>query len=70
MSRSGTLTDNVIIEALNGWMEDEFYRDYDLNQSGDAYWVIYDYINHFNLERLAYALHYKTPAQYKHDLGF
>lgn len=70
MSRSGTPTDNPIIEALNGWMKHELYRDYDLKQSADVYKTIHDYINYFNLERPAYALHYKTPAQYKHDLGF
>ena len=70
MSWSDTPTYNSIIEALNGWMKDEPYRDYNLYQSDNACKTINDYINHFNLERPTYALHYKTPLQYKIDLGF
>ena len=51
-------------------MKDEPYRDYNLYQSDNACKTINDYINHFNLERPTYALHYKTPLQYKIDLGF
>lgn len=70
MSRVATPTDNPIIEALNGWIKDELYRDYNLSQSKNIYQTIEDYIQYFNSERPAYALNYKTPFQYKHELGF
>jgi hypothetical protein len=28
------------------------------------------YINYYNNERLAYSLNYKTPVQYRTELGF
>ncbi len=70
MNRSGTPTDNPVNEALNGWMKDELYIDFNISRSNDVYQTIKEYIHHFNHERPAYTLQYKTPIQYKHDLGF
>lgn len=70
MSRSGTPTDNPVIEALNGWIKDELYYDYDYHKVDDLPKLISEYIIYFNTLRPAYALKYKTPVQYKHDLGF
>lgn len=70
MSRAATPTDNPIMEAINGWMKDELYRDYHLYHSDNVIETIHSYIHHFNHERPAFALNYKTPIQYKHDLGF
>jgi transposase InsO family protein len=70
MSRSGTPTDNPIIEAINGWIKDELYYDYNYHKTDDLPKLINDYITYFNNDRLAYALNYKTPIQYKRDLGF
>ena len=36
MSRGGTPTDNPIIEALNGWMKEELYLDFDLAHALDV----------------------------------
>jgi len=70
MSRAKTPTDNPIIEALNGWMKDELYIDFDLNNTKDIPKTIADYVRYFNNERLAYSLKYKTPIQVKLELGF
>ncbi len=35
MSRAKTPTDNPIIEALNGWMKNELYIDFDLENTKD-----------------------------------
>lgn len=70
MSRAKTLTDNPIIEALNGWMKNELYIDFDLQNTKDTAKMIADYVSYFNNERLAYRLKYKTPIQVKTELGF
>ncbi len=36
MSRGGTPTDNPIIEALNGWMKEELYTDFNLVRCDDV----------------------------------
>jgi len=70
MSRAKTPTDNPIIEALNGWMKDELYIDFNLFNTKDIPKTIANYVKYFNNERLAYSLKYKTPIQVKHELGF
>lgn len=70
MSRSGTPTDNPIIEAINGWVKAELYLDFNLKHSEYIHQTIEDYIQYFNNERPANALAYKTPLQYKLELGF
>lgn len=70
MSRVGTPTDNPKMESINGWIKDEIKSDWDIDnyESFDAF--IATYINYYNNERLAYSLDYKTPIQYKTELGF
>lgn len=70
MSRAGTPTDNPIIESLNGWIKAEMACDF-------RYWTLDHfpqfmkwYVQYFNTQRPAYSLNYKTPIQYKSDLGF
>lgn len=70
MSRAGTPTDNPIIEALNGWIKDELYKDFGLYQSKDIYKTIENFFCYFNNERLAYSKKYKTPVEYRIQLGF
>ena len=70
MSRAGTPTDNPVIESLNGWIKNELYKDFKIYQADDIYKVINDYIQYFNEERLAFALEYKSPVQYKTEQGF
>ena len=70
MSRSGTPTDNPIIEAINGWIKDELYYDFNVHKADNLPQLITDYIDYFNHHRTAFALNYKTPVQYKRELGF
>ncbi len=70
MSREGTPTDNPIIEALNGWIKEELYPDFGLATTENVPLLLDKYVHYFNNRRLAAALGYKSPVQYKTELGF
>ena len=70
MSRGGTPTDNPIIEALNGWMKEELYLDFDLAHSHDVPALLDAYVDFFNIQRPAAALGYRSPLQFKTERGF
>ena len=65
MSRGGTPTDNPIIEALNGWIKEELFLDFDLSNASDVPALLDDYVHYFNFERSAAALGYKSPVQFR-----
>lgn len=70
MSRSGTPTDNPIIESLNGWIKAEIACDYQINEWETLDLFLNDYIPYFNSERPSYKHNYKTPAQFLIEQGF
>ena len=70
MSKVGTPTDNAIIEALNGWIKEELYLDFGLVTPEDVPKLLDEYVYYFNNRRPAAALGYKSPVQYKTELGF
>ena len=70
MSKAGTPTDNPIIEALNGWMKGELCLDFGLEAAEDVPHLLDEYVYYFNNRRPAAALGYKSPVQYKTELGF
>ena len=70
MSRAATPTDNPVNESLNGWIKEELFIDFGLRNSGDVAGDIERYIHYFNSDRPAYSLNYKTPLQYKAEMGF
>lgn len=70
MSRIGTPTDNPIIESINGWLKKEILVDYNIDTYKDIDDFISDVIYDYNNLRPAYALKYKTPIQYRTELGF
>jgi transposase InsO family protein len=70
MSRGGTPTDNPIIEALNGWMKEELFLDFGLADAKDVPALLDTYVSYFNNLRPAAALGYKSPVQYRTELGF
>ena len=70
MSKVGTPTDNAIMEALNGWIKEELYLDFGLETAEDVPKLLDEYVYYFNNRRPAAALGYKSPVQYKTDLGF
>ena len=70
MSRAGTPTDNPIDESLNGWIKDELFIDFNLKKCDNVLSLIRDYINYYNYERPMFCFKYKTPHQYKSDMGY
>ena len=70
MSRAGTPTDNPVIESKNGWLKKEISVDYDINNYNTIQEFIKDIIKDNNEYRPSYALNYKTPIEYKIQLGF
>lgn len=70
MSRRGTPTDNPIIEALNGWIKEELYLDFDFAHASDVPALLKVYVQYFNNNRPAAALGYKSPVQYRSERGF
>ena len=70
MSRSGTPTDNPVIESKNGWIKKEMYIDFDINDYSTVEKFIEDVVKDNNEYRPSYALNYKTPVEYRTLLGF
>ena len=64
MSRAGTPTDNVTMEAINGWGKDDLYIDFSINDSEDVPASVGDYVALFNEERPAFALGCLAPKQF------
>jgi len=69
MSRVGTPTDNPIMEALNGWIKDELRLDYNFYNSDNPHEIIQEYVQYYNTERLAFRIKYKTPQQFRTEMG-
>lgn len=70
MSRAGTPTDNPVNESLNGWIKEELFIDFGLSKTDDVPSLIDKYVFYYNNERPAYSIKYKTPVQFKTELGF
>ena len=70
MSRAGTPTDNPVIESKNGWLKKEMLIDFDVNNYNTVQEYIEDIIKDNNQYRPSYALNYKTPVEYRIQLGF
>lgn len=70
MSRAGTPTDNPVNESLNGWIKEELFIDFNLGESNDVHKSIRKYVYYYNNHRFSYALKYKTPIQFKTELGY
>ena len=70
MSRAGTPTDNPIDESLNGWIKDELFIDFNLRRCDDVLSLIRAYVDYYNNERPMCCLGYKTPCQFKADMGY
>ena len=48
----------------------EYDGDFKIYREDDINTAIENYIKYFNTQRLAYTLKYKTPIQYRTELGF
>ncbi|WP_329885934.1 integrase core domain-containing protein [Pseudoramibacter sp. HA2172] len=70
MSRAGTPTDNPVIEAINGWIKCEIYSEGWHKRYETAAEMAASFVDYYNNERPAYALQYKSPVQFRTELGF
>lgn len=66
MSKPGHPTENGAMEAINGWIKEELFIDFNINSSNDVFSEIENYIFYFNNQRPQAALKYLTPIQFKH----
>lgn len=66
MSKPGTPTENGAMEAINGWIKEELFLDFNINSSNDIFLEIENYISYFNYQRPQSALNFLTPIQFKH----
>lgn len=65
MSKPGAPTENGAMEAINGWIKEELFLDFNINSSLEIFRQIDEYISYFNNERPQSALNYLTPTQFK-----
>ena len=67
MTRAGKPTDNPVNEALNGWIKEELYIDFRLEEcrTRDAVKeVLHRYVDFYNRQRLCFSIGYDTPDNY------
>lgn len=67
MSRAGKPTDNPVNESLNGWIKEELYVDFgieNIRYVDRLIEVIRAYVNYYNEKRPSYAIGYDTPDNY------
>ena len=68
MSRAGKPTDNPVNESLNGWIKEELFIDFrvdDCRNREEFCNVIARYVKYYNERRPCYAIGYDTPANYR-----
>ena len=68
MSRAGKPTDNPVNESMNGWMKEELYMDFRIDEcrNRDEFMAALErYVDFYNNHRPCYALGYDTPANYR-----
>ncbi len=68
MSRAGKPTDNPVNEALNGWIKEELFIDFKLEQClgrEDFIKTIERYVKYYNTQRPCFAIGYDTPENYR-----
>ena len=67
MSRAGKPTDNPVNESLNGWIKEELYVDFgieNIRNVDQLIDVIRTYVDYYNQKRPSYAIGYDTPDNY------
>lgn len=69
MSRAGTPTGNVAMEAINGWIKAELFMDFHVTGDANVHQEIDDYIIFFNEQRPAYSLSYLAPKQFREQFA-
>ena len=68
MSRAGKPTDNPLNESLNGWIKEEMFMDFQIEEcrSREEFREIMEgYVYFYNNKRPCYAIGYDTPVNYR-----
>lgn len=68
MSRAGKPTDNPVNESLNGWMKEELFIDFRIDECRtreEFEQTLWKYVDFYNNHRPCYAIGYDTPANYR-----
>lgn len=68
MSRAGKPTDNPVNESLNGWIKEELYMDFKIDECktrGEFKEAMGKYVEFYNNCRPCYAIGYDTPVNYR-----
>ena len=68
MSRAGKPTDNPVNESLNGWIKEELYMDFKIDQCSNKEEfkeTMERYVDFYNNKRPCFAIGYDTPVNYK-----
>lgn len=68
MSRAGKPTDNPENESINGWIKEELFMDFKLDECRkreEFEEVIEKYVSFYNNKRPCYAIGYDTPVNYR-----
>ena len=68
MSRAGKPTDNPVNESINGWMKEELYMDFRIDEcrNREEFMLVLErYVDFYNNHRPCYALGYDTPVNYR-----
>ena len=70
MSRIATPTDNPIIEFKNSWLKKEMFIGFNPNDYETTKEFIVVVLYEHNYLRTSFVLNYKTPIEYRTQLGF
>lgn len=68
MSRAGKPTDNPVNESLNGWIKEELYMDFKIDQCSNKEEfkeTMERYVDFYNNKRPCFAIGYHTPVNYR-----
>lgn len=68
MSRAGKPTDNPVNESINGWMKEELFMDFKIEECRrreEFAEALERYVDFYNKRRPCYAIGYDTPVNYR-----
>lgn len=71
MSRAGKPTDNPVNESLNGWIKEELFIDFELEECKCEEGVIElidRYVAYYNSQRPCFSIGYDTPDHFMKDM--
>ena len=61
---------DILSNRWGGWIKEERFLDFNPAIAKDVPNIFDEYVHYYNYERPAAALGYKSPVQYKTELGF